>query len=524
MGAKVAVCVEEEACRNPQIIGLEGERFDSQSWLDVYTSGEETRRSLDENEGKEVNELWVVSCDDVEPINLAATMKADRPDMTVRLVTSEACGSLFSRAHTAGIDEVVDFRGFFSRYAQAKKAQGDISGDVMQSEKPGEKGDGGQGGSIEAASDGGRDGSTEMTSDDAQAGKAEAAGTSSKLVSPKDPESIGNNVSPEPNEGKGGAVPQTEAQSTSDDAGGGVIESIEIAFSGQDTVMPTAQFLQAQPVTALAATAVDSRAFVITVVSGSGGAGKSAVSALGAIIASRWGYKTLLLDCDLQFGDVACMVGAENPLCVDEALLHPERLEAEAVQAKQLTVLAAPSRLEASEEVVRQLPKLLDAVSGMFEVIVVNTGASWAEQHAVLLERSSVAMFLIDQRVSSVRACRHALELCARCGIAATPFQFALNRCAKGAPLSTIDVSNALQGVPLFELKDGGRDVEDYLSGGAARDLIEANNEFAKSLERVLERLLPGGARVTPEPEKGAGEKRAFRRRMRHAAAKRGRR
>jgi len=515
MGGRVAVCVEEEACKNPQIIGLEGERFDSQSWLEVYTSGEETRRSFAAGDG--AKELWVVSCDDVEPINLAATIKADRPDSTVRLVTSEACGSLFSRAHAAGIDEVIDFRAFLNRYAQAKKLQGDLPGSAdggASKEKRGEITDNPIAG--EAANGAG----------DAAAVQANTveAGTKPRISTVD--EDRAEDALPLGEPGAYG-MEHEEGQPSFMRVEDTVVERtgpVELVVSGRAEPTSTAQLIQVQPVTALAATAIDSRSFVITVVSGSGGAGKSAVSALGALIASRWGYKTLLLDCDLQFGDAAFMVGAEDPLCVDEALLHPERLEIEAAQAKPLSVLAAPTRLEASEEVVRQLPGLLDAVSGKFEVVVVNTGASWAEQHAVLLERSSVALFLVDQRVSSVRACRHALELCARCGIAATPFQYALNRCAKGAPLSTIDVSSALQGVPVFELKDGGRDVEDYLSGGGARELIESRNEFVKSLERMLERLLPGGVRVVPGPEKAPDEKRPFRRRMRHAAGKRGKR
>ena len=205
-------------------------------------------------------------------------------------------------------------------------------------------------------------------------------------------------------------------------------------------------------------------------------------------------------------------------------LARPERIEAELLHAASPSVLAAPLRLEVSEEVVRQLPALIEQVSCVFDVVVVNTGASWAEQHAVLLERSSVALFLIDQRVSSVRACRHALELCARCGIAATPFQYALNRCAKGAPLSLMDVSSALQGVPVFELKEGGRDVEDYLSAGAASELIEVKNDFARSVERVMERLLPSGIRVLPENPSAPDGRQGLLRRGRHLSGRRGRR
>ena len=235
-----------------------------------------------------------------------------------------------------------------------------------------------------------------------------------------------------------------------------------------------------------------SRAFVLPVVSGSGGAGKSAVSALGALVSQRMGHRTLLLDYDLQFGDVDTMVGVENPLRIDVAMAHPDQLEREFSREDGPVVLAAPSRLEAAEEVVRGLPALLDVLTEAFDVIVANTGAAWAEQHAALLERSSAALFLVDQRASSVRACRHALELCARCGIATGPFQFALNRCVKGAPLTSADVSCALQGAPVFELKEGGRDVEDYLSGGAAAELIDSRNEFVCSLEHVMAQLLPG--------------------------------
>ena len=267
--------------------------------------------------------------------------------------------------------------------------------------------------------------------------------------------------------------------------------STAVVLERPDTAPAQARFLELQPKQQPVAVTSGSRAFVLTVVSGSGGAGKSSVSALSAVISHMRGYRTLLLDCDLQFGDIATMVGAENAVCLDEVLLRPEHLEADVVREGALSVIAAPSRLEASEEVVKHLPELLERLMRLFEVIVVNTGASWAEQHAALLERSSAALFLVDQRVSSVNACRHALELCARCGIAASPFQFALNRCVKGAPLTSIDVSVALQGASVFELKEGGRDVEDYLSAGGAADLIEMKNEFAKSVENVMDHLLP---------------------------------
>ena len=435
MGSRVALCVDDASCRNPELVGLDGEALDAQSWLEVFSTGLAARSGIGLDES--IGEVWVVSSDDVEPINLAATLKADRPDLLVRLVAFESCGSLFSRAHTALIDEVLDKGSFAQRYADAKRL-------FEQTET---------------------------------------------------------------------AVP-TAAVAT-------VLEEERLVPPALSPVVASMTPM-IQPTTALPLASSSSRAFLMPVVSGSGGAGKSSVSAVGAFIARSMGFQTLLLDYDLQFGDVAVMAGVENPLAIDELLARPELLERELRRDPGLAVLAAPTRLEAAEEVVRTMPRLLEDLSGRFDVIIANTGAAWAEQHAVLLERCSTALFLVDQRSSSVRACRHALELCARCGIASGPFQFAVNRCSKNAPLTSIDVSCALQGAPVFELKDGGRDVEDFLGGGAAAEFLETRNEFCESLRHVLGSLLPGAPGGFDWPSPPADERRISKRRARHAGRKRG--
>lgn len=451
MSSRIALCIDEETCRNPELIGLEGEPLTSQQWLSLFASGVEAREAL--AQGRDISEVWIVSCDDVEPINLAATIKEDQPDVRVLLVTFEACGSLLSRAHTAHIDEVLEHVAFLRRYAEVKREfmgclpdERETPAEPVQKDEP------------------------------------------IMQVTPA--------ITPE-------VVQMQEEKKT-------------------DT--PVMLVSHAKHQTEAITTRASNRAFVISVVSGSGGAGKSAVAAMTALLASKSGNRTLLIDCDLQFGDMAMMVGNAEALGIDVAIAHPDQLENMVSSREQLVVLAAPERLETAESIVPSLAMLFESLSDAFEVIVVNTGASWAEQHAVLLERSSIALFLVDQRVSSVWACKHALELCARCGIASGPFRFALNRCVKGAPLSTVDVSCALQGAPVFELKDGGPYVEECLSSGSAEELVESGNEFVKSIEQMLNRLMPGGVRTSDERPPAEPKRSVILRRGRHADKKRGRR
>lgn len=272
--------------------------------------------------------------------------------------------------------------------------------------------------------------------------------------------------------------------------------------------MPAAMPVSVAPATAPQPARCDERrpgaraGFLFPVVSGSGGAGKSTVSVLSALIAQRMGYNTLLLDFDLQFGDAPALMGVQNPLAVDDVLAVPSRLDQLRSDGRMPALLAAPRHLEDSEAVVERAPQLLDQLTARFDVVVANTGAAWAEQHALLLERSSKALFLIDQRPSSLRACQHALDLCARCGIATGPFLYAVNRCSKNALFTSIDVSCSLRGAHVFELKDGGGEVEELLGAGLPFDLLASRNDLCASLERVLSACCRAIGARQPRPRK----------------------
>ena len=134
-----------------------------------------------------------------------------------------------------------------------------------------------------------------------------------------------------------------------------------------------------------------------------------------------------------------------------------------------------------------------------------NTGSLWGEQHAVLVERASRVLFLVDQRASSLQACKRALSLCERCGIPTGQFLFAVNRCKRGAPLSSIDAACLLQGASVVELRDGGRAVDELMAVGQPLGLIQDENPLCVSLENVLADILPGlkaGTQAMPATER----------------------
>ncbi|MDR0513698.1 MAG: hypothetical protein LBG81_00860, partial [Coriobacteriaceae bacterium] len=93
-------------------------------------------------------------------------------------------------------------------------------------------------------------------------------------------------------------------------------------------------------------------------------------------------------------------------------------------------------------------------------------------------------------------------------GIATHPFLFAVNRCARNAPLTSFDVACALQAGSVFELPDGGPEVGELLCAGAPLELIEARNSLCLQIEQMLIDLLPAaqdGHSTLPAPRHGNG-------------------
>ncbi len=480
----VVLCANEEIQRSPELINCIGEALSPQPWLHIFSSGEEARtyiRSIDA-----ACDAWVAHCSDIDAINLAAALKKDCPDRKVFLISSEHNGSLRSRASCAGIDEVCGITDLAQLYLHAQQAYAQ-TGALTHDETDAKL-------SVSCAQP--------PTCTPAQSNLSAATAFTSFTTTTQKPLSFSGAVSESLDQHSFDTEEiMRELHDCDYEHAKGEKNAPSTLFHTQQTPFQTQQasLHVGQSPTHSKRNSVHAQidihpsnlGFIMPVVSGSGGAGKSTVAILAAIIAQKAGYKTVLVDFDLQFGDVLALIGRDDALRLDEAANSPISLTHLRPESGLPAVLGAPHRLEAAEELVLRIGSLIDTLRSSYEVIIANTGSFWTEQHAVLLEQSSKALFLVDQRPSSLRACQHALELCSRCGIATGPFAFAANRCSRSALYTSLDISCALQGSHAFELMDGGSEVEELLAAGQPLDLIEGGNALSGSIEDALSELLP---------------------------------
>lgn len=475
---EVILCADTESLMHPEMIGLDGCRLDAVPWLKVFSTGAETRAHARKGQGGEV---WVASADDMEAINIAAALKHDDPLRTVCLVAADATGSVSSRAHAAHVDQMLTLAGFVHRFHAEHQRQ------------------------------------------QAQNNSAAPLVARSAALGAMPPGSPGAGHAPFPTDSAATMrIPPAGAARTAP-ASVAQPSLVQTAHAGAGIAPPPTLAAPSASALPIAARTNTKNAFLLPVVSGSGGAGKTTVALYLSLLAQPEGYRTLLVDGDLQFGEMSSLLDIPKAPTMAEVLHAADPLALLRGTDSLPAFIAAPRKLEEAELYARELPRMLDALAPHFDMIVVNTGNSWTEYHAPLLERASCTLFLIDQRVSSVRAAQHALDVCMRGGIATSSFLFALNRCARNAFFTSIDVSCALNGAHVVELKDGGTDVEELCGAGLALDLLSEKNDFCESVEELLSVILPSkGERAQRMPRsrvrgrakeaKGRGERRSIRR------------
>lgn len=258
---------------------------------------------------------------------------------------------------------------------------------------------------------------------------------------------------------------------------------------------------------------------IVSVVGAGGGTGKSTVAVLLAVAVQQRGLRTAIVDADLQCGDVRYLMGADHALGIDELAAQPERASSLSSKGRLPAVVASPEKLEASEELAGQVASVVRDLANRFDAVVVNTGPAWGDVQMDLIGLSDQVIFVLDQRPTSIRLCRHVLELCARCGAATKQFLFAVNRWSKQALFSGIDVAVALGAANTVELSDGGKAVQEYLGSGQPLDVADAHNPLYLSLAKLAMELFPESGGAAPVAAQGPARRGLFRSRRRKEAA-----
>jgi Flp pilus assembly CpaE family ATPase len=198
---------------------------------------------------------------------------------------------------------------------------------------------------------------------------------------------------------------------------------------------------------------------ILTIASATGGCGKTFFATSAATVLARMGHHVLLVDLDLQFGEVAAALQIHHPYSIYDGLyrgngqrLGEEEFEAhlpELVCHHELgfDVLAAPRDPVLADYVgARDAGVVLDCVAPYYDVVLVDTPPSLNDVVIAALDRSDSVEVLATPDVPSLRNLTAFTDVLRRLGLEDERLRLVLNKVESDVGVTVAQANEAFGG------------------------------------------------------------------------------
>jgi len=237
--------------------------------------------------------------------------------------------------------------------------------------------------------------------------------------------------------------------------------------------------------------AAHSRAKVVTVFSPKGGSGKSVIATNLAIALAARGRRTLLLDLDLQFGDVGIMLGLQPHRTIYDLLAAPGSLDVEkiagyATEVLDVDVIPAPLKPEDAESIVEaRVGDLLASAKAGYDVIVVDTPSSFNGAVLAALDKTDELLLVCTPEVPALKNARLTLQTLELLTFEEDRIRIVANRAGGRGALRVGQVEFALDRAIEIELPEDEEVPGSVNRGQAVLQGGGGNGTFAKAIEAL---------------------------------------
>jgi pilus assembly protein CpaE len=160
-----------------------------------------------------------------------------------------------------------------------------------------------------------------------------------------------------------------------------------------------------------------SRGKILTVYSSKGGTGRTSLAANLAVTLCNSETRVVVVDGDLQYGDVAVMFNEAEKTSVLDLAVRAEELDAEFVESvlvphrSGVKLIGAPRPEEAEEVSAAQFTKMLRFLSTLFAYVIVDTSTHLSETTLAAIDASDLLIVVTLQDIPSIVSTRRFLDL-----------------------------------------------------------------------------------------------------------------
>ena len=226
-------------------------------------------------------------------------------------------------------------------------------------------------------------------------------------------------------------------------SGNDLIDTVQNVFN--KWVKDRPDFLQSQQ-----------KAKIITFFSTKGGVGKTTLAANLAVSLAGHGKRTLLIDCSLQFGDIAIMLNEKvnrNIFFIverDEEISYltiEKNLTAHPSGLKLLLAPSEPAYAEAVKPI--HIKQILDQVAPMYQYIIIDTAPHIGEIELGIFDRTDILLLVATLEISSLKNTKLCLKTLSDINFDTSKIKLLLNKETANVGIDRQGIEEGLK-IPMF--------------------------------------------------------------------------
>lgn len=234
---------------------------------------------------------------------------------------------------------------------------------------------------------------------------------------------------------------------------------------------------------------------VITVFSTKGGAGKSVIAAnLAVVLARRSTKPVVLVDADLQFGDVAVMLKLAPQHTIVDAVGSADRLDPTLLQQflmrhepSGLLILPAPLEPSFADQIsAGEMVRIIELLRTFCEYVVIDTPAYFNEVVLGLIEESDEVLLIAGMDIPNIKNVKIGLQTLRLLNVPMSKLHLVLNRANSKVKLDVSEVERTLQ-IKAEALIPSDVVVPQSVNKGTPVVLDSPKSGVAKSIEHLAD-------------------------------------
>jgi pilus assembly protein CpaE len=266
------------------------------------------------------------------------------------------------------------------------------------------------------------------------------------------------------------------------------------------------------PMQAAAKPATLGEARVFSVFSPKGGVGKSVVTAnLAVEIKRRTHKRVLIVDLDLQFGDMALLLNvAPKSTIAHIAESGPIQMDADFIEthisdsASGVRVLAAPLKPEYAEVVTPEvIQKVLDIAITQYDYVFIDTVPSFQPEILAALDRSDAIFMIVAPDFLALKNVTLGMAVMDTLNYPKEKLHLILNRSQSLSSVRVKDIERGLQRRIEVEIPSDGEMVVASVNRGQPLVLSHPTSPVAKAIQQIADLVVLDDAAVEEGDESG---------------------